>query len=228
MATKLTKRQQEVKKLLDKGKKPREIAQQLGISENAVYQQRRRIRQAVVGIADPAAAPDQPAKQRTARRSTRRSTTNRRTSDTPKAVGSALVAKPVTPAEAILARRSVIENQLADSEALLNVARTSYEDAEASHSQLLTEHSAELENLTRAEQALSGKWPKPAANRPRKTAEKAPEPQEDGKAPEAEAPVAAPKPDPGLIGETEAPEAELERAGVPTVPEFAQGNADAF
>jgi hypothetical protein len=231
----LTDRQKEIKGLLDKGKTPKEIGAQLGISENAVYQQRRRIKAAqgsprrgsakradegtrVRAAAARAAAPKQQRK---------------RSAPAPAAANgnSGTTQAPADPLGEVRRRKAEIDSWLTGTKATLDDAAAAHEAAQKAHSEAEAKVQKELEQLAAVEAVLTGKLAPPKPQQRRKPAEKpaeAPAPAPEPPAAEAEAQdQAAEAPDePTEVQPSDnGGEPEMERAGVPTVPEFAQEDA---
>lgn len=145
MAT-LTERQQQVVKLQDQGKSPDQIADAMGITTNAVYQQLRRIHAANGG------------KKTTSRRRSGGSSTRSRARTSARRTPAAPAAAPTTtPLAAIRARRVEIQQQIKESEAVLGERTRAFELAAAEHGRLGEKHRAELAALDKAEGALTGK-----------------------------------------------------------------------
>ena len=181
MATReLTPRQQELKALMDQGMKVKEIAAQVGISENAVYQQQARIRK-VTGD-DSGSRPRRTAARRA-----------RRPSEPPFTVERHTARAVLSPVEAIQARREEIELEVGMLQRQASDARVAWEELQRAYEERAAEHLAELKALDVAESALTGtpETPRPAAKRTRT------KPSANGAPDEV---------DPGLIGEAEAPE----------------------
>ena len=152
----LTPRQQELKALMDQGMKVKEIAAQVGISENAVYQQQARIRKATGD--DGGSRP----RRTTARRS-------RRPSEPPFTVERHSTRMAMTPVEAIQARREEIELEVGMLQRQASDARVAWEELQRAYEERAAEHLAELKALDVAESALTGtlEAPRPAAKRTR-------------------------------------------------------------
>jgi hypothetical protein len=229
----LTERQQQIKGLLDKGKTPKEVGDALGISENAVYQQRRRIKQA-------SGNGSAPAKRTSARKNTRKTST-RKTSQRPARrqapaapATQVTTARPADPLSEVQRRKAEIDAQLSSAKTTLDEAAAAHETAQKAYDEAEGGVKQELERLTAVEALLTGKLqpPKPQAKRNRTTPAPAP------------APAPAPEPEPEQIAAeaaaqdqaAEAPDeptavpasdngSDEERPGVPTVPEFAQEDA---
>ena len=236
----LTDRQQQIKALLDKGKTPKEIGQQLKISENAVYQQRRRIKQAEDAKAPAAKATTttkakakpgkaKPAKAKPGSRAT--------------AEVAAAVVKAADPISEVRRRKAEIDAMLHGVKATLDEATRAYEAAQKAHDTAEAKVRPELERLAAVEALLTGKLapPKPQRRKPANKTEPAPE---------AQAPEGAkvePQAQPVAVAQDEAAEAPdeptevpasqngggeqhsngtaEERPGVPSVPEFEQEDA---
>jgi hypothetical protein len=151
----LTPRQKEIKGLQKQGKNAREIAAELGITENAVYQQLRRARQ-VTGEAKPAAAKPKP---KAAAKSGRKSAA--KPAAKPAAAAAPVAAAPVkseprvmTPLQAIRARRDEASKGLRDAEAAVTEAKRALAKAEETRDKIQAKVTPELTQLDNAEAAL--------------------------------------------------------------------------
>jgi transcriptional regulator len=127
MSEGLTPRQVEIKTLADAGKTPKEIAAQLSITENAVFQQKRRIRERL-GETKPKPATLPPVAQR-----------------------------DMTPLQAIRARRSTVERIVAEAWAAAQTAAAAAVTASELHQRVAAKNVPELKQLEVAEAALTGK-----------------------------------------------------------------------
>jgi hypothetical protein len=200
----LTDRQKQIADLLDKGKTPAEIAKALKITENAVYQQRRRIRQANgEKPARTARRVGRTSAPKAARKSTRKSAATRSRRSTRRAVpkpspelGNVLgTIKLPTPLQAIRSRRDEIKQSVKHLADAARDAERAAKAAQEAHDKALAKHTDELAQLDAAEAALTGKaTAKPRRQSSRKPRQstgtvKAPEPVTPD--PESEAQVAA-------------------------------------
>lgn len=144
----LTERQQQVKDLLEKGNTAPQIAQKLGISTNAVYQQIRRMRGG-----------------KKAKKAGRKSGAKARTASTPSPVStpgagfSASVIKPITPQRAVANRRDEIQAEVKESAKTLAEAEKVAARAKEDHVKLSAKHKDELKRLDAADRALRGGRP---------------------------------------------------------------------
>lgn len=147
----LTDRQQEIQVLLDQDKTPGEIAKALGITENAVYQHLRRMREKL-GTTTPR------------RRSPQRQSTRKA------AAPSAPTAEPrnMTPLQAIRARKAIIEHDLKAARTEVATAEKMLANAQEALAKREQTHADELRQLDNAEAALTGK-PAPARAAKRST-----------------------------------------------------------
>lgn len=151
----LTPRQKEIKGLQKQGKNAREIAAELGITENAVYQQLRRARQ-VTGEAKPAAAKP---KAKAAAKSGRKSAA--KPAAKPAAAAAPVAAAPVksepramTPLQAIRARRDEVTKGLREAEATETAAERALKQAREAREKIAAKVAPELTQLDNAEKAL--------------------------------------------------------------------------
>lgn len=243
----LTERQQEIKTLLDQGKTPREVGEALGISENAVYQHRRRMqgkstkastttrrrgsaKRADEGTRVRAEAARSTARKSSGRKRSQRTSTQRHLT----AVQATPEPQPMDPLTAVRHRRDALNEQVAQTKASLDEIAKLHQEAQKAHDTAVSKVKTELDQLAAAEALLTGKL-KPPERRPRK-AEAKPEP-ETAPAPEPEPEVTTP-PMPEADAQDDAAEApdeptevpangqpEEERPGVPTLSEFKQEDA---
>lgn len=151
----LTPRQKEIKGLQKQGKNAREIAAELGITENAVYQQLRRARQ-VTGEAKPAAAKPKP---KAAAKSGRKSAA--KPAAKPAVATAPVAAAPVkseprvmTPLQAIRARRDEASKGLREAEAAVTDAERALAKAKETRDKIQAKVTPELTQLDNAEKAL--------------------------------------------------------------------------
>jgi IS30 family transposase len=155
----LTERQQEIKALLDDNKTPGEIATALGITENAVYQHIRRMRNNGHKVGS---------KPRTVSRS--RNSRSRNTG-TPKPV---LVPEQqvriATPLQAIRARKEVIEHELKAAEKSVLDAERALVGAREHSTAVNKRHQDELKSLDKAEELFRRPALTPAPKAPAKRA----------------------------------------------------------
>lgn len=204
-ANTLTPRQKQLQELLDKGKTPREIAKALKITENAVYQQLRRMR----------GSQDAPAKAKngSARKSTTKSKQRSRSrSRSRPAAQASPEPRSMTPLQAIRHRRGEIEGKLSDNQRTLEQATAALNKAQEAYDEAKAKSADELRSLELAEKAIKGELPKTARSRSRsqngKAETKAPEPEpqpaaEEPAAAETAPPEPAAEPEPALVGAEE-------------------------
>lgn len=160
MAKQLTDRQREIVTLLDQGKTPREAAEALDITENAVYQHIRRIREGGHKVTSASNAQG----SRSRGRSTAR--TRQAPATAPEAPATATPAEPraMTPLQAIRYRRATIEQETKAAHAQVLAAEKVLAQAREAAERVLAKHGEELDHLISAEAALTGKpAPKPPA-----------------------------------------------------------------
>lgn len=259
MATKqLTPRQQEIVKLMDQGKTPTEVAKRLKITDNAVYQHLRRIRQ-VHGTPKAKANGAKPTKATTKASTTKRTTTRRASGRNlplpPKPKPAAPAPQPqaarhMTPLQAIRARRDEIDGTLKEVRHEAERAAKAATTADEARKTAEARFKDELAQLEAAEAALTG-TKAPAAKKngagskragkqaAAQAAESAPAAATAAPAPTPEpetAPATAAAAEPGEEPDVPAPdealvgagEQEYERPGVPVDPEFDQSGQDAF
>lgn len=143
----LTERQQEIVDLQKEGKKPAEIAEQLGITTNAVYQNIRRARD-----------------QKSARKSggSTSNATAETTATTKSAVAEALptaTPRPPTPLQSLRARRDEISADLKEAESERDTAAKIATRAQDNLDKLTNRYAEELKRLDAAEHALKGSVP---------------------------------------------------------------------
>jgi hypothetical protein len=148
MSEGLTPRQVEIKTLADAGKTPKEIAAQLSITENAVFQQKRRIRERL-GETKP-----KPGRKAA-------------TGGTATATLPPVAQRDMTPLQAIRARRSTVERIVAEAWAAAQTAAAAAVTASELHQRVAAKNVPELKQLEVAEAALTGK-PLAKAAAPRK------------------------------------------------------------
>lgn len=153
----LTPRQKEIVDLQKQGKKAKEIADALSISENAVYQHLRRIRESA-GKPKPSASA--PKGLKSGRQSSAKG-------EAPAPVFSPeppqRVSRPLTPLQAVRARRTEVEAGLKDAEAGVVVAQRSLDAAKEKRDKVLEKVGPELAGLDAAEAALKGELSLPEA-----------------------------------------------------------------
>lgn len=141
----LTPRQQEIKALMQDGKRVPEIAKKLKISENAVYQQLRRMRDTKPGAAPKASAA---AKPKAARKAP--------AAPAPEPVVETVV-RESTPLQAVRARRAAIKAALQETGTAHAEAERAAKAAKEAHEKAAAKHADELKQLDAAEGALVGK-----------------------------------------------------------------------
>jgi hypothetical protein len=210
MAQQLTERQQQIKVLLDQGKKPREVAEILGISENAVYQHRRRMQTTKNAKATTGKRRGRPPKPKPPVEQPPPFSI----ADRVEVEQVHLTVAPMDPLEAIAARRSEIGAKLLDLRTLADESWTVAAGHKEALDAAMAEAEPELYRLDTAEQVLTGQL-KPAA--PKASKAKA----ANGKADTPPAAIEAAAQD----AAAEAPDVTEERPGVETVPEFRQEDA---
>lgn len=247
MATKeLTPRQQEIRKLMDQGKTPAEVAKKLKITDNAVYQQLRRIRET---LGTPKASGSKPKASSSKGTTARRQSTRKPAA--PAAPRPAAEQRTMTPLQAVHARRDEINSTLKDARDEQAAAVKALESANETLAKAEGRFADELAQLDAAEAALRGE--KPAAKRngsgSRKAGAKAAANGAQAAPPAAEATATAepePEPAPAAVAEPQAlaedvdephedeaalvgaetDPAEFERPGVPVDPDFDQSGAE--
>lgn len=241
----LTERQQQIDKLLKDGRTPKQIGEQLGISENAVYQQRRRIKAAA-------------SSKRSSKPAASKTTQAKRPTQKPRPAASPAAGngheRSADPLAEVRRRKAEIDSLLSGAKATLSEAAKAHESAQKAYDDAEGKVKVELERLGAVEALLTGKLkpPKPGrkakaeepkAEEPKAEAEAQPEPKAEAQPepePEAEPEPAVAAPEASAQDEaaeapdepTEVPSAsngsgEEERPGVPSVPEFTQ-EEDAF
>lgn len=246
MAAQLTERQQEIKALLDKGNTPAEVGKALGISENAVYQARARIRKATRKRGGSTKRTTGRKSGASTRTRTRRSTTPRTGLLSPTDGGTGTTAntvtdRPTTPLQAVRARQAEIKASLHESEKAVADARRELAKVEELYEKATARVNGELAKLNAAEAALTGAKPAPKRRSSSKqngsgsrkaaqaAAQAAPAAQADDAKPEAQtAPDAAQGPS---VSEAEAEAIREapgeERPGVPVDPDFERSEEEA-
>src|SRR5438309_5012821 len=153
----LTDRQQQINKLLKEGKTPKAIGEQLGISENAVYQQRRRIKAALAEKTTPAktgngkasnakTAKAAPAKQGAKLKRQRATRQGPKLSIVPTA--------PADPLTEVKRRRAEVEATLSEAKAALDSAGKAHEAAQKTFAEAEGKVKPELERLIAVEGLL--------------------------------------------------------------------------
>jgi regulatory LuxR family protein len=221
----LTERQQEIKALLDKGKTPREVGEALGISENAVYQHRRRMgvkssstRRGSAKRADESTRVRAAAAR--AQAPAKRTTQRKRTQQPRKPQLAAVPTGPTTPEAmdpltAVRHRRtevnSLIEGARFEAEAAAKVAAT----AQKADDEALAKVKVELDQLDTAEAVLTGKLKPPTKASRKPSNGKAQTPPTEPPAPtpaEPAPPAAVAEPEPEPTGYADAPEVPAEAA----------------
>lgn len=151
----LTERQQQIKTLLEQGKKAEAIGQELGISANAVYQQVRRMRKAG-------------AKPKTGRQSARKPAAARAAAPAPNpGAASSNGTATVTPLQAVRSRRDLIQAECKQAESAVAAIQKSLDAAKEQASKVKARHADELKALDKAESALK---PAPRPSTPAKPA----------------------------------------------------------
>lgn len=197
-AAQLTERQQEIKKLLDAGKTPREVGEALEITENAVYQHIRRMRTGGTKLTTATSRGSNKSGNKSGNKSSGSRSRSRRATPTP--APAATEPRPMTPLQAIRARMSVIELEHREADNAVTSAERALKSATESAEKVKSRHDAELAQLRTAEGALTGKpvWaaPKKAPTRQRPSRAKGSRAAANGATaddarPPAEAPPAA-------------------------------------
>jgi DNA-binding CsgD family transcriptional regulator len=166
----LTERQQQIVDLQKQGKKAKEIGEALGISENAVYQQLRRIRK---GSDANGSASSQRASESTARRQsggrrgsaapTLQAATTTGGTTSAGLTPTAPAPKPMTPLQSVRARRDEVSADLKAAEADVQQAERALEAARKQRDKIAERLRPELAALDAAEAALQGKLSLPEA-----------------------------------------------------------------
>lgn len=169
MATKLTPRQTEVQALQRDGLKAPAIAEKLEISENAVYQHLRKIREAKG--AKPAAAKSTTAKKSGRSSGAKPAAKPAAVASTPPAPTPVPVAAPkqLTPLQAVRAHRESVTGDLKAAEQAVKDASTALDRAEAARDKIKARVQPQLDQLDAAEAALQGKLALPVAEAPAET-----------------------------------------------------------
>lgn len=142
----LTDRQQQIKALMQEGKDPKQIAAQLKITPNAVYQQLRRMRDGRKSGGSKAGKSPAPAKSTTATSPTTQT----------HVLGEVKTARPVTPLQSIRNRRDEINAEIRAAQSERDAAQRALAKAEEAASKVSERYATELANLTAAEAALKG------------------------------------------------------------------------
>lgn len=150
----LTERQQQIKTLLEQGKKAEAIGQELGISANAVYQQVRRMRKAG-------------AKPKTGRQSARKPARAAAPAAPNPGAASSNGTATVTPLQAVRSRRDLIQAECKQAESAVAAIQKSLDAAKEQASKVKARHADELKALDKAESALK---PAPRPSTPAKPA----------------------------------------------------------
>jgi DNA-binding CsgD family transcriptional regulator len=220
----LTERQEQIKGLLKQGKSAKQIAKSLKISENAVYQQIRRMRKAGENVGTKRATGTRAsAAKKTGRQSARKRPSLEPT--LPQAPGNIpeppIAARPPTPLQSVRNRRAEIHADIKLAETEVTAAQRALDAAKAAHAKLKDRHGDELKSLDTAEKALAPKpvnkpQPQPASARRQRPSRA----QSGGKTPEpSPEPPAAPESAPqasengqGDAGQVPTPEAAPETA----------------
>jgi hypothetical protein len=154
----LTERQQQIVGLQKQGKKAKEIGAALGITENAVYQQIRRIRERSEG-GTPRTTRRQSAPKATAPAAITSPPANGNGTATP----AAPAPKAFTPLQAIRARRDEITASVRELEAEVTQATKVLEKATVARDKAVEGNRVELAGLDAAEAALKGELSLPDA-----------------------------------------------------------------
>lgn len=233
----LTARQKEIKGLLDQGKTPKEVGQQLGISENAVYQQRRRIKAAGGTTGRKQTTRKATATKQSARKQTTRQRPARAQRPALSVVNPTAAPVPADPLAAVRERKAAIGLSLNEAKAELENAAKAHEAAQKAYAEAEGKVKPELERLDAVEALLTGKL-KPPKSKPKATVQEAPAPEPEptptpaatdeptGSTTEAAAQdQAAEAPDEPTEVQPSGNGAGEERPGVPTLPEFSQEDA---
>ncbi len=170
----LSERQQEIKALIEQGNKVSAIATQLGITPNGVYQQLRRMRES--GDAPATSTKKTGAKTKTTAKANATSNTSTGTTAnvTVTTTGQAKALRPLTPLQAIRARRDEIMSDIKGAQAEQEAAQRALVKATEAVDKLAARHSEELGRINSAEAALTGK---PVAGQPTVQATVRPAPQ---------------------------------------------------
>lgn len=211
----LTERQKEIKGLLKQGKTAKDIGQALSITENAVYQQIRRMRKAGENVGTQRATGSRKASTRgrkVGRQSSRKAPVLEPTA-TPPAVDPTppIAARPATPLQSVRNRRAEINADLKLAETEVTAAEKAHETAKAAHAKLKDRHAVELKALDAAEKALAPKpanaaGPKPASERRQRPSRAKSGPKAPATSPDASEPQSAPQNGQGDAGQVPTPE----------------------
>lgn len=193
----LTDRQKQIKTALQAGKKADEIANELGITTNAVYQQIRRMRNAGTSVK---------AGRKSGGKAGRKSAATKPAVTPQNRAGQAAAATPeprvATPLQAIRARRSEIEADVKEADSAFKEAAREAEKRKEALDKLTEKHTEELKRLDVAEQAVKGELPKAAA-KPKSGGKSPAKPKSAPKATEGAQPPPQPVQEPQ--GEAQAP-----------------------
>lgn len=153
----LTERQQQIKDRLEQGKKPDEIAKELGITTNAIYQQIRRMRAG--GAKNVGRKSGGSGRKRTAPKPA-----------APKPTPQAAAPAHITPLQAVRARRDEIKHEVRDCDQAVAAAQRALDAAKAQAEKVAARHKEELKALDKAEAVLrpqqSANGSGPAAKKP--------------------------------------------------------------
>jgi hypothetical protein len=167
----LTERQQEIVDLQKQGKKPSEIAEKLGISTNAVYQQIRRMRGGKGGA-------------KSGRQSARKAPATPTTAPTPApAPAAAPDLSDLDPAKVLKARRQAIEAEIKANEAERTAIDKEQERVHKRTGDTIAKLKDELTRVEQTEGVLSGSLVAHAKPKPKAPAAKKSGGQSNGKAP---------------------------------------------
>lgn len=177
----LTERQQEIQDHLRQGKSAREIAQALGISENAVYQHRRRMRQ---GGADTGSTRTQSRKASSGGRQSTGTKSDGGDNGDSKAPAAQPV-KVVTPERALRDEKNDLERQVKEFDGEVTAAEKALEQARSRRDNGVAKISERLANVSAALNALTGAQAPAPAQAPPETDEATDAAQAPQEAPQA-------------------------------------------
>lgn len=165
----LTDRQKEIKGLQKQGMNAPQIAEKLGITVNAVYQQKRRMKKAQGGGSPTAAKPT--ARNATAKSGRKSGNSGNakghvKLAPTPAVATPAVTVRDMTPLQAVRAKRESFTAALKEAEALRDDAAKALAKAEEQVTKVRERVSPELAALDAAEAALKGELSLPDAATP--------------------------------------------------------------
>ncbi len=183
--TQLTARQTEIKGLIEQGMKAPQIAQQLGISPNAVYQNIRRMKDRSGSAPKAKTSGDTTAKAAKPA--------------TPNITGQGRPTRPVTPLQSLRDRREEIKGEIKAAESERDTAQRAATKAQEAMDKLAARYADELTRLDAAEAALKGEAAPTKPQAPARTGKPAeaatPRPKSTGKKSGAKSNGTGPAPD---------------------------------